>query len=131
MNKLYSVINPLRLAAFVVVVVAATASSFTHAFPVESYAPTSKLAQGKWVKIKVPSTGMYKVTASDLRKYGFSNPQGVRVMGYGGTRISDVLTRDSYVDDLVAAPQEAVSDGIVFYGRGPETYTVSSVPGSR
>ena len=131
MNKLYSAIISPVAAVITAVIIAAGVPVASHAFPVDSYAETSKLAQGKWVKIRIPATGLYMVTTSDLRRYGFSNPSAVRVMGYGGQRINDVLTAANYVDDLMAAPQEATSQGIVFYGQGPESYTTTTLAGSK
>ena len=56
------------------------------------YADTSALSTGRWVRVSVPTTGMYRLTASTLRRWGFSDPSKVRVYGYGGTRITDVLS---------------------------------------
>lgn len=125
MNLLYSSI--LRAAAVSCVLAAGVPAA--GAFAPDTYAAQSLLAEGRWVKISVPSTGIYKVTATDLRRHGFADPSAVRVMGYGGERISDVLTAAGYIDDLIPAPQEATADGIVFYGRGPESAELSTLPG--
>ena len=37
------------------------------------YASESVLNSGKWVKIQVAEDGIYKLTAADLKKMGFSN----------------------------------------------------------
>ena len=41
------------------------------------YAEHSKLASGKWVKIRVKSEGVYQLTSSTLKNMGFSNPEKV------------------------------------------------------
>ncbi|MGL4333090.1 MAG: hypothetical protein ACRCSR_09920, partial [Bacteroidales bacterium] len=43
-----------------------------YALPRNFYAKESKLASGKWVKIKVGYTGVFKLTYEDLLKAGFS-----------------------------------------------------------
>lgn len=105
--------------------VAANASAFSDSL----YAPESVLASGKWVKVSVPESGLYTLTASQLKQWGFNDPEKVRVCGYGGKRIDDIMTASSYVDDLPVVPSVTTSAGnIVFYGVGPENW-VSSVTG--
>ena len=52
--------------------------------PQDRYAQHSVLRSGRWVKIRVPSTGVYQLTSEIMRKAGFSNPDRVKVYGYGG-----------------------------------------------
>ncbi|MDE6496851.1 MAG: hypothetical protein K2L30_11505, partial [Duncaniella sp.] len=99
------------------------------AFPVETYAANSVLAQGKWVKISVSETGVYLLSAADLRRWGFNDPSRVRVYGYGGQRISDNLTAANYIDDLPQVQTATTARGIVFYGVGPETWSVDARSG--
>lgn len=95
-----------------------------NALALTTYADTSALAQGRWVKISVPETGMYRISAATLRQWGFANPAAVRVHGYGATRIPDVLSAANYVDDLPVAPSENLADGsVVFFGVGPEGWS--------
>lgn len=102
---------------------ALTGALSAGAFSLDTYAPSSALASGKWVKISVPQSGLYAITLADLRKWGFSDPKRVRIHGYGGQRISDNLSADNYIDDLPQV-QSAVTDrGIVFWAMGPETWT--------
>ena len=44
----------------------------------------SVLSSGRFVKIRVSDTGVYRITQAELRKMGFSNPDKVRIYGYGG-----------------------------------------------
>ena len=72
----------------------------SHAFTLDTYAESSKLASGKWMKIRVPASGLYCIPVSTLRAWGFSDPAKVRVYGYGGRRIADRLRQSEYIDDL-------------------------------
>lgn len=90
------------------------------------YTPNSVLSQGSWYKIKIPTTGVYKLTYDDLLKMGLKNPQNVQVYGYGGWELDENFTKP-YIDDL---PQVTVwmssqspstfkkGDYILFYARG-------------
>lgn len=44
------------------------------ALPVDHYAANSVLAEGRWVKLKVPSTGVHYLSNTLLRRMGFNNP---------------------------------------------------------
>lgn len=96
------------------------------ALPVDHYAENSRLAEGKWVKISVESSGLYRITTAQLRKWGFSQPEKVHVYGYGGRRIPDALTRSNYIDDLPPVQQLTDAQGIVFYGVGPEEWVTAT-----
>ncbi len=97
-----------------------------YALSADHYAASSRLSSGDWVKISVSETGMHRITNSQLRQWGFSNPANVRVYGYGGARIPDVLSQDNYIDDLPAVQAAMDDQGIVFYGVGPENWAASS-----
>ena len=44
-----------------------------HALDKDYYAPVSKLANGKWVKIVVKESGIYQITADDVRSWGLGS----------------------------------------------------------
>ena len=117
--------NPIisKYRRILLLLIAATAIVGTHALPLSTYAPSSVFAEGKWVRISVPSSGVYKIPKSQLSKWGFSDMSKVRIYGYGGNRISDRLTADTYTDDVPMVQSVALADGIVFYGVGPEKWT--------
>lgn len=77
----------------------------------------SVLASGRWVKVRVPETGVYRLTDAELRKMGFSQPDRVRVFGYGGYRLSTVFS-SLPAADLPAAPMMYADGALLFYGRG-------------
>jgi len=54
------------------------------AFTTDHYAAGSVLAQGRWVKIKVPRSGLYRISQATLKSLGFTAPSLVRILGYGG-----------------------------------------------
>lgn len=83
----------------------------------DRYASESVLNSGKWVKIQVAEDGVYKLTAADLKKMGFTALDKVAVYGYGGWPLDEDFS-DAHIDDL---PEVAVwrnADYLLFYGRG-------------
>jgi hypothetical protein len=64
----------------------------------DKYASSSIMNFGKWVKISVAQSGIYKLTFEDLQKMGI-NPPEVRIYGYGGSLLSEFFT-EPYIDDL-------------------------------
>ena len=88
------------------------------------YASESVLNSGKWVKIQVAEDGIYKLTAADLKKMGFSNLDKVAVYGYGGWPLDEDFST-TYIDDV---PEVAVwrgADYLLFYGKGPRKWEYS------
>lgn len=95
---------------------------------IQEYAANSVLASGSWYKIAVETSGLYKLTYSDIKKMGIGDPAGVRVYGYGGALIDEDLTKAlPRYDDLpeVAVYMEKGADGvfsegdyILFYAQG-------------
>ena len=99
-------------------------ASYANAFDASKYATTSKLANGKWVKISVPENGMYEITYDELRAMGFNNPEKVNVFGFGGAKINEVLAGTT-PDDLSRIPILRANGKICFYGLGAITFSVS------
>ena len=104
-------------------IIAALCALSATAQPGTAYRSVSALAEGRWVKIKVTESGMYQIPASTLRQWGFTDPSKVRVYGYGGAPISDILTSSTYIDDLPRTASETTARGLVFYAQGPESWT--------
>jgi len=100
-----------------------------------TYASTSKLATGKWYKIKVPESGIYKLTYNQLTEMGFSNFSSIGVFGYGGMESKLIrdntpqIFADKYIDDMqerciikVDANGNGTFDSgdyLLFYADGP------------
>ena len=93
--------------------------SFSAAsFNTSQYATKSKLATGKWVKVKVEESGIYEITFDELAEMGFTNPNKVRIYGSGGFVMSEFLN-GTHPDDLVSVPYNVSDNKIYFYGKGP------------
>ncbi len=88
-----------------------------QAFAPEKYAAESVLAQGTWVKISVTETGMHQISHTTLRQWGFSQPDKVRIYGYGGNILPERLSEDD-PDDLPQVPVYRGRNKIMFYAQG-------------
>jgi hypothetical protein len=82
------------------------------------YAQESALAKGKWVKISISNTGFYKLTYSDLKQMGFSDPTKISIHGYGGFPMEENFAVAEYKDDVPAVAIYRGADYILFYGKG-------------
>lgn len=93
-------------------------SATARALDLGTYADTSVLAEGTWVKVAVATDGLYAISPAQLRAWGI-DPQRAVVRGYGGRRIPQALTRSNFVDDLPVAPCDYDERlGLVFFGAG-------------
>lgn len=110
-----------------VLAVAAACPPSLSAFDTAHYAPSSALASGKWVKVRVGGSGMHRVSAAQLKSMGFKDASKVNVYGYGANLISELLTPSRQPDDLPLIPSVRLQDGaIVFYGTGTVTEEISA-----
>jgi hypothetical protein len=100
----------------------------------KSYSENSVLATGKWFKIGIPSSGIYKLTYGDLKNMNLSNPANIRVYGNGG-KMLPYMNSEPRPDDLIenAIYMEKGSDNIfnegdyiLFYAEGPVTWKYES-----
>lgn len=82
------------------------------------YAAHSKLATGKWVKIRVTDEGVYQLTNADLKNMGFSNPAKVCLFGYNLPFLPEAKIEE-LDDDLTEIPLYRKADGtLLFYSCG-------------
>lgn len=97
-------------------------------------AGNSLLESGVWYKMSISSTGMYKLTYSDLSAMGVDvaniDPRNIRIYHNGGG-ILPKINKYYYPDDLYEIPiyvsgeDDGVfnqNDYIIFYARGPVTW---------
>lgn len=85
----------------------------------QRYVEHSVLSSGKWVKIGIEKDGIYSLTRSSLKKMGFSNPEKVRLYGYGGHRQNEVIDPDNDYDDLNEIPlYQQDANTWLFWGNG-------------
>lgn len=115
----------LKLTAFELKVEKQNVPSKITSSTLHTYVPSSVLANGKFVKVKVTESGIYKLTYESLNAMGI-NPANVRVFGYGGALLDQDFTKTK-PDDLpeVAFWMEKGADGvfnagdyILFYAQG-------------
>jgi len=102
-----------------------------------TYSSNSVLSSGKWQKIKINQTGIYKLTYAQITGMGFQNPENIKIYGNGG-KVLPVQNNVFRYDDLVENPvwYEKGSDGvfnsgdyILFYAHGPVYWAYNNVQG--
>lgn len=94
----------------------------------DRYADHSILASGHWAKIRVGESGFYQLTESVIRKAGFRDINKVKIYGYGGYLVPEILN-DNYLrqnDDLKEVPSAIISGRRIFYGKGSVTWNSST-----
>ena len=104
---------------------------FAMLWPTNMSADNSVLSSGTWYKMAISSTGMYKLTYSDLESMGLNvsdlDPRNIRIYHNGGG-VLPRLNKEFYPDDLAEIPifvygeDDGVfnrNDYIIFYARGP------------
>lgn len=96
---------------------------------IHTYKSSSVLTQGRFVKIKIKESGVYKLTYEDLNAMGIQ-PANVRIFGYGGALLNQSFLA-SRIDDLseIAIHMEKGNDGIfnsgdyvLFYAQGVNSW---------
>ena len=87
------------------------------ALPPEHYATHSVLSSGKWHKVSVEQTGIYQISYSQLKSWGFKDPSRVRIYGYGGEVLSEIYSHND-IDDLPQIPIVHNNNRILFYAKG-------------
>ncbi len=100
---------------------------------IHSYTSSSILSAGKFVKIKIKDSGIYRLTYDDLVSYGL-NPSKLSVFGYGGALLEQSFAIAKH-DDLpeIAVFEYKGSDGvfnsgdyILFYAQGVNSWKYDS-----
>ena len=112
---------------------------FILALNINALAGNSLLSEGTWYKMGISSTGMYKLTYSDLASMGVDvnsiNPRNIRLFHNGGG-VLPKINKAYYPDDLYEIPvyvygeEDGVfnqNDYIIFYARGPVVWTYDKV----
>lgn len=91
----------------------------------DRYASHSRLASGRWAKIRIPSSGIYQITSNLIRQAGFTDINKVKVYGYGGNLQNEVLVGSELkaTDDLTEVPQCIVGGKHLFYAKGPVSWS--------
>ena len=96
-----------------------------------TYASSSVLSTGKWVKISIKETGIYRLTYSDLKSMGFSKPENVQIYGYGGWMLTENFSVPK-IDDLPRVSVKVIpNDCILFYAKGSIKWKYNVSTGDR
>ncbi len=97
------------------------AASGARALAPDSYATSSVLSSGRWVKIKVTEPGMQQITAAELAEAGFADPARVGVYGFSTVDISDHALTAGRPDDLPQVAAICTDEGkLIFYAEAGE-----------
>lgn len=102
----------------------AKARAFTVGATAEAsrYKAHSVLSQGRWVKIRVKDEGVYSLSRSFLSQLGFSDINRVKLYGYGGRILTDIISYGSYInsdyDDLEEVPLYRRTNDLLFFAEG-------------
>lgn len=83
----------------------------------DRYAASSVLAQGRWVKVRVSESGVYRITHKELSSMGFNHPERVRLFGQGGQMLAESKIQHC-VDDLKEVPLWRREADMLFYAHG-------------
>ncbi len=81
----------------------------------------SILASGKWIKINIYESGMYRLTFDQLRNIGIDNPQNLRIFG-NATGLLSYKNSDSRPDDLTENKISIADNQVIFYAQGPDRW---------
>ena len=96
----------------------------------ERYAAHSVLAEGRWVKIRIPETGIYHITPELVREAGFSDIKKVKIYGYGGAMQPEKLLANylTTTDDLHEIATCTIGGRRLFWGVGPVNWDSPTNP---
>jgi hypothetical protein len=98
---------------------------------VQTYAQNSVLSEGRWFKIGITQTGVYRIDVAFLKKMGLNpveiNPQQLRLFGNGGAMLPQSNATPRAVDlieNAILVKGEADGrfddgDALWFFGQGP------------
>ncbi|MDE5733552.1 MAG: hypothetical protein K2H83_00235, partial [Duncaniella sp.] len=78
-----------------------------------TFSKSSVLSEGRWLKVRVDTTGVYRLSHKTLAEWGFADPSKVSVAGYGSVERAHSL--DTGPDDLPLIPVMRGGDAIYFY----------------
>ena len=94
-------------------------ASTLHVNAQSRYAEHSRLATGKWVKIRVANEGVYQLTTSALKGMGFNDPTKVCLYGCNLPVLPEAYI-ENLPDDMQELPLYRKADGtLLFYSCGP------------
>lgn len=87
-----------------------------------SYVPKSVLSEGRWVKVRINSSGMKRLTKAALSKMGFADISAVSVYGNGGFDVPHLVS-GNMSDDLKKLSVYRTDDAVLFYARDSKRWS--------
>lgn len=85
-----------------------------------SLSAATPLAEGRWAKVSVDTTGIFEISYDRLRELGFSDPSQVAVYGSGGVVASDHSFKGPFGSGFARTPAMHTPDGrLLFFAEGP------------
>ncbi len=82
------------------------------------------LSSRKWARVITEGNGMRLISTATLRKLGFEDPSRVRVYGFGGRMLPEILS-ESIPDDLPPVPSVVTPKRVVFFAVDLNTHGLS------
>lgn len=87
---------------------------------------SSLMASGRWVKIRVSTGGIHRITTSSLRAMGFTDPDRVRLYGTNLELLPE-SGLSSIPTDMQEIPLYRQASQVLFYARGLTQWSLRSV----
>lgn len=125
--------TPRKLYMIMIFIIASHLLAMAKPFP-SGIITHSVLSSGKWIKLAVKTTGIYKITYSDLQKMGLNpasiTPANIGLFGNGGGMLPEILGNpfnDDLTENSIWVEGEAdghfdANDYILFYATAPDTW---------
>jgi len=125
----------MRLKSFTIDAVYVLASEKSKLVKSASYSAHSVLSQGKWYKIQLDETGVYKLSYAEIQAMGVDmatvTPANIRLFGNGGgllPELNNIFRYDDLAENAIQvvtakADVFAPGDYILFYGTSPDKVT--------
>lgn len=93
---------------------------------VHQWADNSALNEGYWVKVALDANydGIYQISYSQLKSWGFTSPEKVGIYGFGGHELPEKFAIP-HTDDLpeIAILHDSSHQRILFYGQGTTSWS--------
>lgn len=99
------------------VIIAFLMAFYLHTPVKANFVEKSVLNSGSWYRIKVSSTGVYRISYEDLKAIGFETPENIRIYGNGGGQLP-YLNQAEVTDDLAEVALYANLGGDSQFGPG-------------
>ncbi len=95
-----------------------------------SYATASVLAQGRWIKVGVAASGLYRISRTQLKDLGLDpagfDARNLQLWGNGGGMLPQpnaARRADDLVENAIAVDEaNGAFNSLIFYAQGPHTW---------